>query len=146
MGSGTIDDRIPNPIDIHVGQRIRARRKEVRVSQEKLAEQLGLTFQQVQKYEKGSNRVSASKLFEIAKTLSASIEYFFRGLPDPLGENGSVSENDSKPFVHDFISSAEGHELVTEFSKIADSQVRRQVLELIKSLARNHPAPDDPRP
>ena len=72
-------EKAPNPVDVHVGRRIRDRRKEARISQEKLAEHLGLTFQQVQKYEKGANRVSASKLYEIASALNASIEYFFRG-------------------------------------------------------------------
>ena len=138
MASDAINDRSPHPIDLHVGQRIRARRKEVRVSQETLAEQLGLTFQQVQKYEKGSNRVSASKLYDIARALSASIEYFFRGFPD--GDGYAVREDDTQPFVHDFITTTEGQELVTQFSKIADPQVRKQVLDLIKSIARNQGA------
>jgi transcriptional regulator with XRE-family HTH domain len=143
MRSEAIDDtdKSPNPIDIHVGQRIRARRKEVRVSQERLAEQLGLTFQQVQKYEKGSNRVSASKLYEIARALQASIEYFFRGLADPSPEPGGVAEDGDQPFVHDFITTAEGQDLVNEFPKIQDPQVRKHVLELVKSLARGQPTP-----
>jgi transcriptional regulator with XRE-family HTH domain len=141
MGSDTGNDKAPNPIDIHVGKRIRARRKDVRVSQEKLAEQLGLTFQQIQKYEKGANRVSASKLYDIARALQASIEYFFRGLDDPSGRMDGVTENDTRPFVHDFVTTAEGQELVSEFAKIQDQQVRKQMLDLIKSLARNQPAP-----
>jgi transcriptional regulator with XRE-family HTH domain len=141
MGSDTGNDKAPNPIDIHVGKRIRARRKDVRVSQEKLAEQLGLTFQQIQKYEKGANRVSASKLYDIARALNASIEYFFRGLADPSGAMDGVAENDTRPFVHDFVTTAEGQELVSEFAKIQDQQVRKQMLDLIKSLARNQAAP-----
>jgi transcriptional regulator with XRE-family HTH domain len=133
-------DKAPNPIDLHVGQRIRARRKEVRVSQEKLAEQLGLTFQQVQKYEKGANRVSASKLYEIARALQASIEYFFRGLADPSSTQEGVAEENAGPFVHDFITTAEGQELASEFPKIQDPKVRKHVLELVKSLAQA-PAP-----
>ena len=137
MGSDTSNDKAPNPVDIHVGKRIRARRKDVRVSQEKLAEQLGLTFQQIQKYEKGSNRVSASKLYEIARALQASIEYFFRGLENPSGGTPGMTENDTSPFVHDFVTTTEGRELVGEFAKIQDPQVRKQMLDLIKSLARN---------
>lgn len=143
MGSDNSDDadRAPNPVDLHVGKRIRARRKEVRVSQERLAEQLGLTFQQVQKYEKGANRVSASKLYEIARALQASIEYFFRGLADPSVEHGGVSEADDRPFVHDFITTAEGQELASHFPRIQDPRVRKQILDLVKSLAENQPAP-----
>jgi transcriptional regulator with XRE-family HTH domain len=141
IGQSGENYKSPNPVDIHVGKRIRARRKEVRVSQERLAEQLGLTFQQVQKYEKGANRVSASKLYEIARALQASIEYFYRGLADPSVELVGVSEADGQPFVHDFITTAEGRELVGEFTKIQDPLVRRQVLDLIKSFARNQGAP-----
>jgi len=128
-------DKAPNPVDIHVGKRIRDRRKEVRVSQEKLAEQLGLTFQQVQKYEKGANRVSASKLYEIATALQASIEYFFRGLVDPSQPYVGMAEEHDSPFVHDFITTAEGRELTTEFPRIEDPLVRKRVLELVKTLA-----------
>ena len=138
MSNEKIDDpdKSPNPVDIHVGARIRARRKEVRVSQEKLAEQLGLTFQQVQKYEKGANRVSASKLYEIAHALQASIEYFFRGLADP-GAIPGVSEDGARPFVHDFITTVEGNELASEFPKIQDPKLRKQILDLVKSLAQS---------
>ncbi len=141
MRSDIGNEKAPNPVDVHVGKRIRARRKDVRVSQEKLAEQLGLTFQQIQKYEKGANRVSASKLYEIAHALQASIEYFFRGLQDPSDGMQGVAEHDTRPFVHDFVTTAEGQDLVGEFTKIQDPQVRKQVLDLIKSLARNQVAP-----
>src|SRR5271170_346974 len=127
-------ERSPNPIDVHVGLQVRLRRKELKISQEKLAESLGLTFQQVQKYEKGANRVSASKLYEIARALQASIDYFFRGLADPA-EMPGVAEDGSQPFVNDFITTAEGLELATEFPKILDPLVRKRVLELVKSLA-----------
>ena len=83
MTTTTETDRSPNPVDLHVGGRIRMRRKLLGVSQERLADDLGLTFQQVQKYERGANRVSASKLYEIAKSLQTSIAYFFEGLVDP---------------------------------------------------------------
>jgi transcriptional regulator with XRE-family HTH domain len=135
MKKDAVEDKSPNPVDIYVGKRIRDRRKEVRISQEKLAERLGLTFQQVQKYEKGANRVSCSKIYEISRALQVSIEYFFRGLPDPLVTNGGVAETGATPFVHDFSATAEGQELAREFPKISDPQVRRSVLELVKSLA-----------
>jgi transcriptional regulator with XRE-family HTH domain len=135
MTNDAVEDKSPNPIDIYVGKRIRERRKEFRISQEKLADRLGLTFQQVQKYEKGANRVSCSKLYEISRALQVSIEYFFQGLPDPLATNGGVAENGGEPFLHDFSTTAEGQELAREFPKISDPQVRRSVLELVKSLA-----------
>jgi transcriptional regulator with XRE-family HTH domain len=133
----TEPDRTPNPIDIHVGKRIRDRRKDLRVSQEKLAEQLGLTFQQVQKYEKGANRVSASKLYEIARALQASVEYFFRGLADPSVAAGELA--DAQPVPGDMVPASEGRELASEFPKIRDPRIRRRVLELVKSLAENPP-------
>src|SRR5579884_660298 len=82
-GSDADAERSPNPVDLHVGARIRMRRKSLGVSQERLADSLGLTFQQVQKYERGANRVSASKLYEIARALQTSVAYFFDGLADP---------------------------------------------------------------
>ena len=84
--------RAPNPIDIHVGLQVRLRRKALKISQEKLADSLGLTFQQVQKYERGANRISASKLYEIAAALRTPVSYFFEGLADPSSE----SEGDEK--------------------------------------------------
>jgi transcriptional regulator with XRE-family HTH domain len=78
------EGRRPNPVDMHVGGRVRMRRKLMGVSQEQLAESLGLTFQQVQKYERGANRVSASKLYEIARTLQVPVSFFFDGLADPM--------------------------------------------------------------
>jgi transcriptional regulator with XRE-family HTH domain len=78
------DQKSPNPIDLHVGMRIRMRRKQMDVSQEALGDALGLTFQQVQKYERGANRVSASKLYETARALKTSIAWFFEGLADPI--------------------------------------------------------------
>jgi transcriptional regulator with XRE-family HTH domain len=94
--------RSPNPVDLHVGGRIRMRRKVLGVSQERLAEALGLTFQQVQKYERGANRVSASKLYEIARFLAAPIAYFFEGLADPTTASDSDAEDGPEQFVHDF--------------------------------------------
>ncbi|ALL11903.1 helix-turn-helix domain-containing protein [Caulobacter henricii] len=133
-------DRHPNPIDLHVGARIRMRRKILGVSQERLAEDLGLTFQQVQKYERGANRVSASKLYEIARSLQSSVAYFFEGLADPTDATG-VSETGSEQFVHDFLMTPEGLELAGLFPKISRPKVRRRILDLVRSMA-EETAPD----
>jgi len=129
------DDRSPNPIDLHVGARIRTRRKILGVSQEKLAEALGLTFQQVQKYERGANRVSASKLYEIAAALQTQIAYFFEGLADPALSRGEVAENGAEQFVHDFLMTPEGLELAGLFPKVRRGAVRRRILDLVRSMA-----------
>src|SRR3982751_2918628 len=99
--------RSPNPVDLHVGSRVRMRRKMLGISQERLAEALGLTFQQVQKYERGANRVSASKLYEIARFLSTPVAYFFEGLAETPGGEDSEAEQT----VHDFLMTSEGLEL-----------------------------------
>ena len=132
MSEPSDTERNPNPIDLHVGARIRMRRKILGVSQERLAEDLGLTFQQIQKYERGANRVSASKLYEIAKSLQSSVGYFFEGLADTTG-NGMAEGGE--PFVHDFLMTPEGLELATLFPKITRSKVRRRILELVRSMA-----------
>ncbi len=128
------DDRSANPIDIHVGERIRKRRRALGVSQDWLAEQLGLTFQQVQKYERGANRVSASKLYQVARALQASIPYFFEGLPDPVQVAG-VAEVAPTPYVHEMPLTPEERELVALLSRIDNRRVRRRLLELVRTLA-----------
>ena len=130
------DDRSPNPIDVHVGERVRRRRRALGVSQEQLADKLGLTFQQVQKYERGANRVSASKLYQIAAALQASISYFFEGLPDPVRASGVAEEGAT--FVHDLPLTPEERLFTGLLSRIASRQVRRRLLELVKSLAETH--------
>lgn len=105
------------------------------VSQERLAESLGLTFQQVQKYERGSNRVSASKLYEIAATLQTQITYFFEGLADPSAiQDGEVAP-EAERFIQDFLLMPEGLELAGLFPKITRARVRRRVLDLVRSMA-----------
>jgi transcriptional regulator with XRE-family HTH domain len=128
-------DRSPNPVDLHVGSRIRMRRKILGVSQERLADSLGLTFQQVQKYERGSNRVSASKLYEIAATLQAQVAYFFEGLADPAIAADEQAETGTEQFVHDFLMTPEGLELAGLFPKITRARVRRRILDLVRSMA-----------
>lgn len=136
-------DRSPNPIDLHVGARIRMRRKLLGVSQEKLAEELGLTFQQVQKYERGANRVSASKLYEIARTLSAPVSYFFEGLSDPaLAASGHDAQGEVS--MHDFLMTPEGLELAAAFPRIKRGRVRRRVLDLVRSMIDDQEADETP--
>ncbi len=122
----------PNPIDLHVGARVRMRRKFLGVSQERLAHALGLTFQQVQKYERGTNRISASKLFEIARFLQAPVSYFFQGLPSEV-EDQSFSESESEQSLHGFLMTPEGIELATLFPRLTSKQ-RRRILELVRTL------------
>lgn len=124
----------PNPIDLHVGGKIRLRRKIIGASQERLAHDLGLTFQQVQKYERGANRVSASKLYEIAKSLQTSIAYFFEGLPDPsTAKADGVTDSGAELTIHDFLMTPEGVELAALFPKI--NRGRRSILNLVKAMA-----------
>ncbi len=118
----------PHPVDRHVGLRIRMRRKEIGVSQERLAEALGITFQQVQKYERGANRVSASKLWEIAAALRTNVGYFYEG----LGERETAQPADAGQA---FLLSGEGIELMAAFPRIAEPSVRRKIMELIRAVA-----------
>ncbi|MBX5156303.1 MULTISPECIES: helix-turn-helix domain-containing protein [unclassified Rhizobium] len=124
----------PNPIDIHVGSRIRLRRTMLGMSQEKLGESLGITFQQIQKYEKGTNRVGASRLQNISNILNVPVSFFFEDAP---GENSGAGgmETSSSNYVVDFLSSSEGLQLNRAFVKISDPKVRRKVVELVKALA-----------
>jgi transcriptional regulator with XRE-family HTH domain len=130
------EGRRPNPVDLHVGGRVRMRRKLMGVSQEQLADSLGLTFQQVQKYERGANRVSASKLYEIAKTLQVPVSFFFDGLADPMGgsEIDDVSAH-AERVVQEFLTTPEGLELAEVFPRIGRGRVRRQVLDLVRAMA-----------
>jgi transcriptional regulator with XRE-family HTH domain len=124
------DQPNPHPVDLHVGARIRFRRRTLKVSQEKLAERLGLTFQQVQKYERGANRVSASKLQEIANSLDTTVGYFFEGLPDSDGRGRAGDGGDA---LTKFLASAENLELVNLLPRLSPA-VRRHFLGIAKAL------------
>lgn len=124
----------PNPIDIHVGGRIRLRRNMLGMSQEKLGEQLGITFQQIQKYEKGTNRVGASRLQAIASILEVSPSFFFEDVPGHSGPAGLAEDNQTS-YVVDFLSSAEGLQLNRAFVRIGDPKVRRKIIDLVRTLA-----------
>ena len=128
--------KIPNPIDKHVGSRVRMRRVLLGLSQEKLGEALGLTFQQVQKYEKGTNRIGASRLQQISKTLQVPPSFFFEGAP--VAESTlapGFSEPVSSVYVVDFLSTVEGIQLNKAFASIKDAKVRRRILDLVIALA-----------
>jgi transcriptional regulator with XRE-family HTH domain len=125
----------PNPTDIHVGSRIRLRRNMLGMSQEKLGESLGITFQQIQKYEKGTNRVGASRLQAIASILGAPVSFFFEELPGQEPAGGGFAEDASATFAIEFCTSSEGLQLNRAFVKISDTKVRRKIIELVKALS-----------
>jgi transcriptional regulator with XRE-family HTH domain len=130
-----LETRFPNPVDLHVGARIRLRRRMQGVSQEKLADALGLTFQQVQKYERGANRVSASKLYEIAAALRAPVSYFFDGLADPANEGDETGAPPTEEStVHSFLMTTEGLELARLFPSLPRGPVRRRLLDLLRAM------------
>lgn len=138
---GRLVRKPPNTIDIHVGSRVRLRRMMIGMSQEKLGEKLGLTFQQVQKYEKGTNRIGASRLHHMAEILGVPVQFFFEDMPGRqagAAEHG-FAEPETTPYVLDFVSSAEGLQLNRAFTRIGNPVVRRRLLELIKSLADEGP-------
>lgn len=123
----------PHPVDRHVGLRIRMRRKELGISQERLAGLIRLTFQQIQKYERGANRVSASKLWDLAHALNTSIAYFYEGLGDaPVG--ASLPSPDEDIAVRNFMLSRDGIELALLFPKLSRVQARG-VMALLRSIA-----------
>ncbi len=129
-----VSPRGPNPVDIHVGSRIRLRRQLLRMSQEKLGDELGVTFQQVQKYERGANRVGASRLYRLSRVLEVPVQFFFEGLNEK-STISAMAEGDQTPIVYDFIQSSDGVSLAESFSRIKDAKVRRRVLELVRTLA-----------
>ena len=125
-------------MDVHVGGRVRLRRMLLGMSQEKLGEHLGLTFQQVQKYEKGVNRIGASRLFELAKVLGVPIQFFYDEAPSNVlghGVHMGFAESSGDSYVVEFLASREGLELNKAFSRISDPKVRRAITDLVKSLA-----------
>lgn len=127
----------PNPVDAHVGSRVRLRRMLLGMSQERLGESMGLTFQQVQKYEKGVNRIGASRLFQISKILDVPVQFFFEEAP--YAGDGSrapgLAEPDSETFILEFLNSREGLELNRAFVKIGDAKVRKSVVDLVRALS-----------
>ncbi len=128
----TISAKRPNSTDVYVGGKVRMRRKMLGMSQEKLGEQLGITFQQVQKYEKGANRIGASRLQAISQILEMPISYFF---PHEPVAAGGMGENAQSDYVSDFMMSSEGIELNRAFAQIKDPKLRRKVIDLVRTMA-----------
>ncbi|MCQ8183850.1 helix-turn-helix domain-containing protein [Parvularcula maris] len=143
-GRSPENKRAPHPIDVHVGSRVRLRRMMQGISQDKLGEELGLTFQQVQKYEKGVNRIGASRLYEIARILSVPVQFFYDdygdgpetliGFAETQRKFGGAEAKDERGDFLATLSTPEGMQLCRAFSKIKDYQVRRRVLDLVKAL------------
>ena len=128
--------KAPNPIDKHVGSRVRMRRMMLNMSQEKLGDALGLTFQQVQKYEKGTNRIGASRLQQISHILQVPVSFFFEGAPHVGTERHSgMSEAPSPAYVSDFLATSDGLALVKAFTKIKNSKMRRRIVDLVEQIA-----------
>lgn len=131
--------RRPNPIDIHVGSRVRFRRMLLGMSQEKLGEKLGLTFQQIQKYEKGINRIGASRLFDLAQVLGVSVQFFYEEAPSADGAAqllpAGFGEKPSEGSIVEFLRSRDGLELNKAFVRISDAKARRAIVDLVRSLA-----------
>jgi transcriptional regulator with XRE-family HTH domain len=125
----------PNPTDIHVGSRIRMRRKMLGLSQEKLGEKLGITFQQIQKYEKGTNRVGASRLQQISEILQVPVSFLFDGGPSGAANGEGFGEGASPAYVSDFLATSEGLALTRAFTRITDSKMRRSIVELVEQIA-----------
>ena len=126
--------KIPNPIDTHVGSRVRMRRLILSMSQEKLADAIGLTFQQVQKYEKGTNRMGSSRLQQIANVLKVPVTFFFEGAP---GQSKQDSKTRSPAFVFDFLATSDGLALTKAFMRIKDAKLRRSIVKTVEVIAGN---------
>ncbi|HEV3079897.1 MAG TPA: helix-turn-helix transcriptional regulator [Gemmataceae bacterium] len=120
----------PNPTDRHVGARVRMRRMMLGMSQTTLAEGLGLTFQQVQKYEKGTNRIGASRLQQIAHVLQVPVSFFFEGLPLP-----SDASSEEGTFIDDFLATSDGLSLTKYFMRIKDPKLRHCIVDLVEQIA-----------
>ena len=126
--------KVPNPIDKHVGSRVRMRRMMLSMSQEKLGDALGLTFQQVQKYEKGTNRIGASRLQQIANILQVPVSFFFEGAPHTAHSSG-MAEAPSPAYVSDFLATSDGLSLTKAFMRIKSSKLRRRIVDLVEQIA-----------
>ena len=127
--------KAPNPTDKHVGSRVRMRRMMLSMSQEKLGDSLGLTFQQVQKYEKGTNRIGASRLQQISNTLQVPVSFFFEGAPNNSNSQSSFGEASSPAYISDFLATSDGLALTKAFMRIKTAKLRRRIVELVEQIA-----------
>lgn len=122
-------------VDAHIGGRVRLRRMTIGMSQEQLGDALGLTFQQVQKYEKGLNRIGAGRLYRIGQILSVPVEYFYEGLPSAAGPVATPDADKRGAEVMAFLSTSEGYSLSTAFAQIDDAPTRRRLVDLVRTIA-----------
>ena len=147
-GRKALGRKMPNPIDVEVGKRIRVFRQQAGLSQTQLGAALKLTFQQVQKYEKGTNRIGASRLQQISRTLDVPPAFFFEGAPsfeaiaNPEPGHMGVAEESNALYVADFLATAEGLHLNMAFARIHDPKIRKRIVDLVSSLAGEEPGSD----
>jgi transcriptional regulator with XRE-family HTH domain len=127
--------KAPNPIDRHVGSRVRMRRMMLSMSQEKLGDALGLTFQQVQKYEKGTNRIGASRLQQISHILQVPVAFFFDGAPTSNPDADPADKSSSPAFLSEFLATSEGLALTKAFVRIKEPKLRRSIINLVEEIA-----------
>ncbi|MHA1540377.1 MAG: helix-turn-helix domain-containing protein [Alphaproteobacteria bacterium] len=130
----------PNPVDLYVGARLRMRRVFLDISQEKLSDAIGITFQQIQKYEKGTNRVSASRIYELSKALDVDISYFFEDFDESALKDGKLLESPAMSLDIDIMERKETFDIVKNYYKISNLKVRKKITELLKSLAESEDA------
>jgi len=126
--------KLPNPIDKHVGGRVRTRRQMLKMSQGKLGNAVGLTFQQIQKYEKGANRIGASRLQQIAEVLGVPVPFFFEGTPQSSAKLQIVGEAPSPTYLTEFLTTSDGLALVKAFRRIKNVSVKRCIVRLVEEL------------
>jgi transcriptional regulator with XRE-family HTH domain len=134
----------PHPVDIHVGRRLRLRRTILGMSQEAIGNAIGVTFQQIQKYERGINRMGASRLFDFAKTLSVPVSYFFEGYGDEIADDANafgMAEDAAPAFEHESVSSRETMDVVRAYYKIKNPAVRKRIVELIRAVSEENEDP-----
>ena len=127
-----------HPVDVHVGRRLRLRRTIMGLSQDSIGKAIGVTFQQIQKYERGINRMGASRIYDFAKALNVPVSYFFEGYGDDLGEPShayGMAESEAPAFEHEQISNRETMDVMRAYHKIKNPQVRKRIVDLIKSMA-----------
>ena len=131
--------REPNPIDRHVGARLRLRRMLMDMSQGELGSAIGVTFQQVQKYEKGSNRIGASRLQQISRTLGVPVGFFFEGAPLSMVLVETSDQAPSPSYLSDFLTTSDGLALTKAFMEIKDSRLRRRIIDLLENIVERSP-------
>ena len=134
----TVRKKAPNPVDQHVGSRVRMRRVMLAMSQTNLGSALGLTFQQVQKYEKGTNRIGASRLQQISHILQVPVAFFFEGAPRVPGTPQATETAPSPAYVTDFLATSDGLALAKAFMRIKNAMLKRRIVELVEEIAVDH--------